>query len=160
MRQNEGVTVMSANLSVSFELICLMGWLLRNDKSTLRSLVKKALHDGAGEQIINAGGLESRPKEMSDAMGQTISDFFNTLEAMIGEEMDFDQMSESFEALEQLKNVNIDGKAVWSALAQTRETVDGQASELDENGKADLFREELFKNLLRNWEPAANETLN
>ena len=42
---------MTTQISLSFELICLISWLLKNDKVMINTLVKHALDNGFVEEI-------------------------------------------------------------------------------------------------------------
>ena len=72
---------MSTNLSVSFELICLMGWLLKKDRAALQQLIQKALAGGVSESIAQLH--ETRPAELSDSMAKTVAEFFVYIESML-----------------------------------------------------------------------------
>lgn len=152
---------MSTNLSVSFELICLMGWLLKKDKTALQQLIQKALAGGVSDSIAQL--QHARPSELSDSMAQTVAEFFEYIEAVLAQGVP--SMKNGANALfaPEIKKIDqqtFDSKVVWLAVSQTKEAVNAVSSGLTESEKNDLFKHELYKNLLKNWTLSADETLN
>ena len=154
---------MSTNLSVSFELICLMGWLLKKDKTALQQLIQKALAGGVSDSIAQL--QSSRPSEISDTMAETVTEFFEYIETVIAQGVPGVKSGRGVGSfldpeLKKLDQHALDPKVVWLAISQTKEAVSAISIGLSEQEKNDLFKHELYKNLLKNWTIAADEALN
>ncbi len=152
---------MSTNLSVSFELICLMGWLLKKDKTALQQLIQKALAGGVSDSIAQL--QHARPAELSDSMAQTVAEFFEYIEAVLAQGVPSMKNGAGSSFAPEIKKIDqqtLDPKVVWLAVSQTKEAVNAVSAGLTESEKNDLFKHELYKNLLKNWTLSADETLN
>lgn len=154
---------MSTNLSVSFELICLMGWLLKKDKTALQQLIQKALAGGVSDSIAQLQA--ARPAELSDTMAQTVAEFFEYIEAVIAQGVPGNKAGSGIGSfldpeLKKLDQHALDPKVVWLAISQTKEAVNAISVGLNEQEKNELFKHELYKNLLKNWTIAADDILN
>lgn len=154
---------MSTNLSVSFELICLMGWLLKKDKTALQQLIQKALAGGVSDSIAQL--QSARPAEISDTMAQTVTEFFEYIEMIIAQGVPGMKAGGELGALldpelKKLDQHTLDPKVVWLAISQTKEAVNALSMGLSEPEKNELFKHELYKNLLKNWTIAADDILN
>ena len=69
---------MGQQLSVSFELICLLDWLCNESREDLQKLVKKAINNGLGETLENMS--EEDYLELLSRMQEIVVDFTNILE--------------------------------------------------------------------------------
>lgn len=153
---------MSTNLSVSFELICLMGWLLKKDRASLQQLVQKALAGGVSESIAQL--QETRPAELSDTMAKTVMEFFDYIETMLVQGVPTVRSgyvlgSNLSPEVKKIDQSAVDPRVLMLAINQTRETLTA-AGVLTDLERSDMFKNELYKNLLKHWNISADEALN
>jgi len=154
---------MSTNLSVSFELICLMGWLLKKDKPALQQLIQKALAGGVSESIVKLQA--ARPTELSDVMEKTVSEFFEYVEMVLAEGVPVVKSKsalsiESISEIKKIDQVSIDQRVLWLSVNQANESVAQKGSELNQAAKEALFKSEFYKSLLANWAVQIEDILN
>jgi hypothetical protein len=76
---------MSSGLSLSFELIYLMGWLLKNNKAKLKQLVLEAIQAGIMEEVAAMHDVDYLL--LSDQMQGTVEQFMEYFEQAINEGM-------------------------------------------------------------------------
>lgn len=154
---------MSTNLSVSFELICLMGWLLKKDRMALQQLVQKALAGGVSESIAQL--QEARPAELSETMAKTVMEFFDYIETMLVQGVPAARTGYVLGAnlgpdVKKIDQHAVDPRVLWLAINQTRETLSAVPGVLTDQERSEMFRNELYKNLLKHWNIAAEDVLN
>ena len=154
---------MSTNLSVSFELICLMGWLLKKDKQALKELIQKALAGGVADAISDL--QSSKPAEISDVMEKTVSEFFEYVEAILAEGVPAKKLRTdlSVEALSAIKKIDqhfVDQYSLWNSVTRAEESVALLGEDLNPAARDALFRSELYKNVLSNWAVPTEDVLN
>ena len=154
---------MSTNLSVSFELICLMGWLLKKDKRALQQLIQKALAGGVSDSIAEL--QTARPAELSDTMAKTVSEFFDYIESVLAQGIPSMKTGSVVGTalapeIKKIDQHSLDPRVIWLAISQTKEALSGLSQGLSEEERSDMFKHELYKNLLKNWTVAADDILN
>ncbi|MBX9831220.1 hypothetical protein K2X40_04655 [Candidatus Babeliales bacterium] len=174
---------MNTSLSLSFELIYLIGWLLKNEKQMLNTLIKNAIKKGLG-QDLNAINPQDHSK-VNEQLYNTLIDFLNFMEDSLLNNMDELQVDTKTEKamLAALRKVDLDAldvNAVRTSMQQTKEELSTKnvstlevASdsdqlttlepsepddiEFDNNEKAATI---LLKNIIKNWKPSLNELIN
>lgn len=155
---------MSASLSLSFELICLMGWLLKHEKTTLNALVQQAMKNGLGQAL-----KEINPDEyakLSEELHATILDFLFYLEETLAYNLDKTENSEEEKIvitqkiahpLKKLNYENIDHQTLKMSVRQAKAELSEKKSEsLD----PDQARQLLYEHIMKNWKPSKNEVMN
>jgi hypothetical protein len=153
---------MNTSLSLSFELIYLLGWLLKHEKNTLDALIKQAVKNGLA---IDLKKITTEDQEkMTDQLYGTVLDFLVYLEDALANNLDgvqgdsaTDQML--YPALNKFTNNSLDIQTIKLSMQQARERLQNKTTENPsqaeaiENGKSILFEQ-----LLKNWNPSKNET--
>lgn len=166
---------MSAQISLSFELICLISWLLKNETATLNSLVKNAIERGFAEELEKLEALEqtliSEQTEESDDLYNTLLDFLDYLEHSLFknlETMHVDHTTKDaiLPALQKIETNSLDIKTMWLSMQQTKARV-GKKSQA--KGARRLQPQVpalqnptdiLFEQLIKNWKPNGKEIIN
>ncbi|MBM3894300.1 hypothetical protein FJ366_01770 [Candidatus Dependentiae bacterium] len=154
---------MSTNLSVSFELICLMGWLLKKDKHALRELIQKALSGGVADAIYDLQA--SKPAELSDTMEKTVSEFFEYVESILAEGVPVNKpkgvlSSQTRDAIKKVDQHVIDPHSFWNSVNRAEEAVEMLGGDLNQSAREAMFKNELYKNILSNWTVPSEDVLN
>ncbi|MBY0353786.1 hypothetical protein K2W90_05460 [Candidatus Babeliales bacterium] len=174
---------MNTSLSLSFELIYLIGWLLKNEKQMLNTLIKNAIKKGLG-QDLNAINPQDHSK-VNEQLYNTLIDFLNFMEDSLLNNMDELQVDTKTEKamLAALRKVDLDAldvNAVRTSMQQTKEELSAknvstldvasdidQSTTLEQNESDDIEFDNnekaatiLLKNIIKNWKPSLNELIN
>ena len=138
------------NLTVSYELLYLLQWLLENEPAKLKKIITHALHNGLAEDIKTIEkDTETNPEEMQ----YSIIDFLVFLETLLHESLHEERLKKMVEKKMMPALDKIDGQECDQA------TVDfsvEKASSKFENHPNENPQEILFKELLKCWKPNKN----
>ena len=171
---------MSINISLSFELICLVNWLLKNEKQLINALVKQALKNGFAQELEKIDSTHS--VENPEELYATVIDFLlflekNLLKNLETVSVDTHTQEEILPVVKKLDADNIDVRTLWLSMQQTKnqlckerhkrereereqeqdlKTHDTVAPDQAAGQAADI----LFEKLLKNWKPLQTEPLN
>lgn len=156
---------MNSSLSLSFELIYLMGWLLKNEKKMLNALVKHAIKKGLAHDLkeMNPSDLG----DMSDKLYKVILDFLVYLEDSLAKNLDSVDLDSKTEdailpAVKKLDYDHLDLKTIRLSMQQAKSQLSNNPDGPQENDVT--FVEDaqklLYEQILKNWAPNNNETLN
>lgn len=155
---------MNSSLSLSIELIYLMGWLLKNDKSKLNALVKQAMNDGLAYDLQKLNDIIH--EDVSEHLHTTVLNFLTYMEEALANNLDQLNIKHDAEEamLPALTNFEEDGLnyntlqvSIQRAKADLQKEIEsGQATSLNPEHAKQL----LFKHILENWTPNNEETLN
>lgn len=151
---------MSTQISLSFELICLLSWLLKNEQAMLNSLVKHAIEKGFAEEIGKID--EDDYLKVSDQLYDTVIDFLDFLEKTMIKNLETIQVDHKTKdvilpTLQKIEAGSLDFKTIWLSMQQTKARVNkGQAIPENLSNPTEI----LFERLLKNWKPNNKETLN
>jgi hypothetical protein len=167
---------MTTQISLSLELISLINWMLKKEKTMLNSLVKHAIEHGFIEELAKAESAEQQyqPEELHN----TLVDFLDFLEHTLIKNLETIQVDEKTKdailpALQKIETDSLDFKTVWMSMQQTKARVGGKryhktASVVKKTPEAITApaalvqnpMEILFEELLKNWKPNNKETVN
>ena len=158
---------MNSSLSLSFELIYLMGWLLKNDQAKLKQLVAEAVEQGFIEEVEAMSDADYLL--LSDQMQSTVEQFMDCLEDAITKSV---QGIEGNAAVHQnlapiLKKLDsdlVDSKTLLLSMQQTKKKlsykkkqgVQSMGSVSTEENEANNI---LFERLLKNWSPSKKDLM-
>lgn len=114
---------MSINISLSFELICLINWLLKNEKQLINALVKQALKNGFAHELekIDSTQVIENPEELY----ATVIDFLlflekNLLKNLETVSVDTHTQEKILPVVQKLDADNIDLRTLWLSMQQTK----------------------------------------
>ena len=155
---------MDTNLSLSFELIYLMGWLLKHEKSQLNELIKNALKNGLAQDLqkIDSYGCV----QMNDELYGTILDFLSFLEKSLAKSMDSTSVplqgeDAIFPTLKKLDQENLDLKNIKLSIQKARDLLSKNSEgKQDPAEQTELAKNVLFEHILKGWKPAKGDLLN
>lgn len=141
------IMIEDKNLTVSYELLYLLQWLLENEPERLKKIIKHSLHNGLSEEIKNASKEnDTSPEEMQ----YSIIDFLVFLESLLHESLHEERLKKIVEKKMMPALDNIDGQEC------DQETVDvsvEKASLKFETHPQENPQEILFQELLKCWKP-------
>ena len=154
---------MNTSLSLSFELIYLMGWLLKNEKTTLNALVKHAIKNGLGKDLktINPDDYS----KVSDQLYSTILDFLVYLEEALAKNLDNIKL-ETSTSEDNLSTLNIENDVqdinnVKLNIHQTKADISKEIQKrLAGAQDPDQVKKLLYEHIIKNWKPTKNEPMN
>lgn len=134
-------------LTVSYELLYLMQWLLEHEPAQLKKLIVQALRTGLKENIQSTESAELRN---TDDIQYSIVDFLALLETLLHEAINEENMKRIMEkklmpAIDQIDNQECDQATVDFSVEKA-------SSKLENNPQANP-QEVLFKELLKCWKP-------
>lgn len=157
---------MSSNLSLSFELICLMGWLLKHDKEKLKLLVKEAVEHGLAGELDNINSADYLAA--SDQMHTTIEDFMEYLENLLIESVEGADVIEAdiaardtlMATVKKIDNQTFDNRTLWLSMQQAKSQLIKKMKAEQQSSEEQEAKLMLFDQLLKNWSPSNNEQMN
>ena len=142
---------------ISYELLCLLRWLVHHDYDKLKKMIGKALASGMKEEINKI----DRAGKIDDAQTQDIQnniiEFFTLLETALIESLNEYAVQKVLEkklmpAIDHIDTTVCDDATVRSSIEH--------ASTKIEHSSADQAQQVLFKELLRRWKPSKKHILN
>ncbi len=156
---------MATSLFLSLELIYLMNWLIKNDKSRLRVLIKHALDNGLEAELVSLENTENFNIENADeTLYKTFLEFLTYMEDALVDNLERKQKDHVIqgELSTQLKKLNVRNVNVRTLLRSVKQTRDALAKSADGTTKAssEETKKLLLKKLLQNWHPSKNDSVN
>ncbi|MBL4587774.1 hypothetical protein JKY79_00325 [Candidatus Babeliales bacterium] len=162
MRKYGGL-LMSTNLSLSFELISLMGWLLRHHKEELSQLIEKATENGFMDEL--------EVSDMKDFLNGTstnndvVQEFFSFLEGSIQKGFEGKQLDTiAFGALvDEVKKVDgqvVDQHVLLSSIQKVKNDCVKKSDEESGSFQTDHIKDLLCEQILKKWNPSHHDSLN
>ena len=155
---------MGTDLSLSLELICLMDWIVKNQKNELNLLVKHAVENGFVGELEK---LDNPNYSKADHLYNSVIEFLTLLEKYLIQnlekfELSENQTSEIIPAITKLNMENIDLKTLWLSLQQTKVQLkkkEKQPVAIPDPSKTNSTTI-LFEQILKNWKPNKKENIN
>lgn len=142
-------------LVISYELLCLLQWLIDHDAEKVKRIIVKALANGLKDKVQQTEHFENM-RTLED-MQQGLADFFGTLETLL------------LEALHEHAIKHVVNKNLMPAIDQIDSTVCDdatvrfsieKASSKIENNPKENPQDLLFKEILKRWKPSKKNILN
>lgn len=134
-------------LTVSYELLYLVQWLLENESDGLKKLINQALENGLKQDLQTA--VNSELKSAEDIQ-YSIVDFLALLEALLHENISEQNMKRIMEKKLMPAIDNIDSKECDKATVDF--SVEKATSKIESNPEENP-QEILFQELLKCWKP-------
>lgn len=138
------------NLTISYELVLLLQWLVEREPEKLKKLIKQALSQGLQESLRKN---QDQPELSNDEIQYNIIDFLVLLESLLHETLNEERLKRIIEKKMMPALDNIDGQECDQA------TVDfsvEKASSRFENHPNENPQDLLFRELLKCWKPNKN----
>lgn len=140
---------------ISYELLCLLRWLLENDVEKIKKMVSKALASGLKDDIryFEQLGDVSADPAMVEEVQHSIIEFFHMLEMLLIESIKEQAVQAAVEknlmpTIDHIDSTICDTDTVRSSMEKTV-----ARSEMHPNGNAQNM---LYKELLKRWKPSKN----
>ena len=157
---------MNSSLSLSFELIYLMGWLLKHNKAKLTALVTEAVESGLIEELTKMS--EADYLLISDQMQVTVENFmehlettlFKSTEGIDGIESDNVICKSLATTMRKVDTAGLDTRTVWVSIHQAHKKIISEQKNTELSKIDEEPDDILYEQLLSNWTPSNNETLN
>ncbi len=144
----------NTQLTISYELLYLLQWLIEHDDSRLKQMITKALALGLREEMQKT----EKSNELVDEMCyQTIIDFFELMEELLAE-----SIGEHIEKKAREKNLMPVIDQIDSTVcddATMRFSIERTTTKI-ENDPDINPQEQLFKELLKSWQPPNKNIMN
>ena len=142
-------------LTISYELLYLMQWLLENEPERLKKIIVQALHKGLKEEIQEAS--KNKNLTTNEDLHYSVVDFLSLLENLLQEAINEQTLKKLTEknllpALTQIDNTVCDTTTIQSSMEK--------ASSRLENHPEKNPQEVLFKELLKCWKPNKKSAIN
>lgn len=140
---------------ISYELLCLLRWLLENDVEKLKKMVSKALATGLKEDIkyFEQLGDVSADPVMVEEVQHSIIEFFSMLEMLLAESIKEQAVQRAVEknlmpTIDHIDSTICDDATVRSSVEKTVAKSEQHPRENAQNM--------LYKELLKRWKPSKN----
>lgn len=155
---------MNTSLSLSLELICLLSWLLKNEKHLLDDIVKEAIRNGLVHEI-NKLELEDLSKA-TEQFDSAILDFLIYLEDSLADNLKAIPYHAKTEntitpTLKKIESIGFNPNTLRTSLKQVKAQI---TKEKQNNPKissdTEYAKQVLFEQILKNWKPSNKEILN
>lgn len=160
---------MSYQLSLSFELICLLDWLINEGEDELKKIIVQAVKNDFLKKIDDFNDQDY--ELMAENLHEVVMKFAVFLEDALFEEL-AQEAKKTQGSNRKISKGNpqkllaqnlykdfekkLDSKGVWLGAQKVRRSSFGRKKISQKNE----IEKEIFKKLLKNWRPASNETVN
>jgi hypothetical protein len=141
--------------TVSYELLCLLQWLMEYETDKLKKIIAKALDKGLHKQVLHKD--QAQQIQSTDDIQRIISDFLATLELLFIETIQEQDMKKIIEnnllpALNRIDSRLCDDATVRISAEK--------ASSTSHDGSVRQAQEVLFQEILRRWKPTKKTIVN
>ncbi len=138
------------NLTVSYELLYLLQWLLENEPTKLKKIIQSSLSNGLHEKIKDSVQDSTiTPEEMQ----YSIIDFLVCMESLLHESIHEERLQKILEKKMMPALDNIDGQECDQATVDF--SVEKASSKFETNPNENP-QDILFQELLKYWKPTKN----
>lgn len=153
---------MDVNISLSYELVCLINWLLKNEKPALNALVKQAIKNGFLDDLEQVENPEQAVSQ--EFLYTTVFEFLLHLEKNLIKHLETIQTNTQeellFPALQRMDATNLDARTMWLSMHQAKNVLNKTVLPATRDTSADEAATVLFERIIKNWKPNQNEPLN
>lgn len=170
---------MSAQISLSFELISLLNWLLRHEKTMLNSMLRQALEHGFAEELEKIDAASIATAE-SEELYNTVLDFLDYLEQSLIKNLESIHVDNKTKdaimpTLQKLEADSLDHKTLWLSMQQTKARMlkakqlipqqqpkvpKAEGTGTTKTNHTEHANKILFEQLLKNWKPNNKDVMN
>jgi len=151
---------------ISYELLCLLRWIIYNDSNKLKKIIKKALESGLREELLKRnnkidepfGQEGENPESTLEDIQMSMLDFFAMLEDLLIESLNEQTVKNALEknlmpAIDQIDSSVCDDATV-------RFSIERATAKKERNKSPQHLKEVLLKELLKRWKPRKKKILN
>ncbi len=140
--------------AISFELLCLLRWLIEHESDKIKKMITKAVAQGLTQQLEHIAGY-SDSEALEDAQDNMI-EFFSSLESMLAGTLQEQALNTANEkklipAIEQIDTTICDDTVLKFSLERARNKI---IRNPEKNSQ-----EILLKEILKNWNPNKKEVV-
>jgi len=142
-------------LVISFELICLLKWMLEHEDIKLKKMISRALDTGLQDKL-NKKHIANK-ELMLDDIQNVLLEFFDMMEALLIESLSERAIKKALE-----KNLMPSIDQIDSSVcddATVRFSIEKAASQVEKNPQENI-RKVLLQELLKRWKPRKKNILN
>lgn len=141
---------------LSYELLCLLRWLVEYDAEKIKKIIAKAMASGLMNEV-NYIRQHKNEEQTLQEMQHSIVDFFSLLEVLLHETANEQAVQKAVQknlmpAIDQIDTAACDDATV-------RLSVEKATAKIEHNPKENP-KELLFKELLKRWKPQNKNILN
>lgn len=140
---------MENDITLSFELLVLINWLMQNEKPMLNNLIKHALKNGLSEEfekISNAENIEINEQFYTTILGFLLSIEDNLIEHLSQIKIN---KAEKNDILPVLKKIDLRNIRIKPIFSESKHSINSEDT-----------KNVLFQQVLKNWKPDKNDLLN
>jgi len=145
-------------LTISYELLYLLQWLIEHDNNRLKQMISRALTQGLRKEMKKAEIQKAeRQNDFVDEMYHSIIDFFELMEELLAE-----SIKEHVERKAKEKNLMPTIDHIDSTVcddATMRFSIERTATKMEDDPDINP-QEQLLKELLRSWKPHNKNAMN
>jgi len=147
-----------AQFVISYELLCLLRWLVDHDYEKFKKMITRALHHGLKYDLDH---IQHRTRSLTEAdaaeIQQSIVEFFSLLETALIDSLNDYAVQKALEkkllpTIEHIDTTICDDATVQASIEQACPKI--------EHTSADKAQQVLFKELLKRWKPQKKHALN
>lgn len=147
MPGNDPFDTQAEQLTLSYELLYLLQWLIEQDQETVKAFIEEAVRR---KQAFEREQKESVYFAHDDELQQTLVDFFAMLDTFLYEALEVESVNKAVQK-NLLPSLNQIDAAAWD-IGTIQSSVDEVTAHLDEHPEHNA-KDVLYKELLKQWEP-------
>jgi len=145
---------------ISYELICLLQWILEHESELFKQLIHRAMKSGVKQNTLSHAHdstNEENGMPTIDDIQEIIIDFFELCDTLMSEVQHEQSVKKAIEknlmpAIDQIDSSICDDATV-------RSSIDNTAAQLDYSPNISA-KETLFREILKQWKPNKKHTIN
>jgi len=142
-------------LSISFELICLLKWILEHDSNKIKKIISKALHAGLNNEIQKNRSY-GQDFSMED-VHNVLLDFFDMMEVLLIETLSEQAIKKALEKNLMPSIDRIDSSVCDEATVNF--SIEKATLKAERDPKENI-KKVLMEELLKRWKPRKKNILN
>ncbi len=157
---------MAKSLFLSLELMYLLKWLIKHDKSRLRVLINHALKHGLGRQLHEyAVAPQRQPRNTDEMLNDTFLELLNFMESALMEGLENQKYDDKLygKLSHALSHMNIDGvdeQTISESLNQAQHELKHVEQHAHRSASGADTKRVLTRKMLKNWKPTKDEPIN
>lgn len=156
MAKNKSLPQDNSQFVLSFELLCLLRWLVECEGEKFKKLINKAMQSGLKEELRYAQKAQAN-EAMMEEVQYSIVEFFGMLEALIADAINEQAIQTALEKNLMPTIDQIDSNVCDDATLRC--SLEKATLKIEMNPKENP-KELLFKELLKRWKPQNKNMMN